>query len=301
MARPRFACSARKTTPRRCRTDANDRARGAHSAGLGLGGARLATIETDDPFVLGDGCANSAAMAVVPRPASFQPAATKREVLRLALRELHRAAPAPVDVIALPADAPFGAVEIDVGGCTLCLACVSACPTGALTTIRSGRCCGLPRMPACNADCARRPARRRSSGSWPQLDFRAATAAARVLKEEEPFRLHPLRQAVRRQEHDRAGHRQARGQHWMYKWLASASMLSGCARIVGSRSSPKRVRSLWGAARARRRTTDDYPRGRGEKPRCEGSSPTGTRSPRGALPAQRGRYRCAALSLPASP
>ncbi len=84
--------------------------------------------------------------------------------MRLALRELHRAAPAPVDVIALPAGAPFGTVELNVEGCTLCLACVSACPTGALSaTIPSGRCCVSPRMPACNADCARRPARRRSS------------------------------------------------------------------------------------------------------------------------------------------
>jgi ferredoxin len=29
--------------------------------------------------------------------------------------------------------APFGAIELNVEGCTLCLACVSACPTGALS------------------------------------------------------------------------------------------------------------------------------------------------------------------------
>ena len=73
-----------------------------------------------------------AARRRAPRPASFLPVGGKRDVLRLALRELHRAAPAPVDVVALPAGAPFGAVEINVEGCTLCLACVSACPTGAL-------------------------------------------------------------------------------------------------------------------------------------------------------------------------
>ena len=53
-------------------------------------------------------------------------------MLRFALAELHRAAPVAADIIALPEGAPFGAVEIDVGGCTLCLSCVSACPTGAL-------------------------------------------------------------------------------------------------------------------------------------------------------------------------
>lgn len=36
-------------------------------------------------------------------------------------------------LIDLPAGSPYGAVEIDTGACTLCLACVSLCPVGALT------------------------------------------------------------------------------------------------------------------------------------------------------------------------
>jgi ferredoxin len=123
----------------------------------------------------------------VPRPANFQPFGSKREILRLALRELHLAAPAPVDVIALPASAPFGAVEIAVQGCTLCLACVSACPTGALSDdperpllrFAEDACvqCGL-----CRATCPEKVI-----SLVPQIDFRAATTTARVLKEEEPF------------------------------------------------------------------------------------------------------------------
>ena len=101
-------------------------------AGLGFGGGRVATIETDDPDALGEALRAIAPLAAAPRPASFAPVGGKRDVMRLALRELQRAAPAPVDVVALPAGAPFGAVEINVEGCTLCLACVSACPTGAL-------------------------------------------------------------------------------------------------------------------------------------------------------------------------
>src|SRR6202008_32790 len=100
-------------------------------AGLGYG-AGAATIETDDPFALGE-----ALRAIVPgtpaaKPASFLPDGAKRDVMRQALRELFHAAPAPVDVIALPAGAPFGKIEVNVAGCTLCLACVAACPTGAL-------------------------------------------------------------------------------------------------------------------------------------------------------------------------
>src|SRR5215469_7603392 len=81
--------------------------------GLGFGAGRVETIETDDPDALG-----ATLRAVVPappaaRPASFAAVGAKRDVLRLALRELQRAAPAPVDVIPLPAGAPFGAIEIN--------------------------------------------------------------------------------------------------------------------------------------------------------------------------------------------
>ena len=108
------------------------------------------------------------------------PSGAKRSVLRFALRELHRAAPAPVDVVPLPERAPFGSVEIDVAGCTLCLSCVSACPTGALTDdperpmlrFAEDACvqCGL-----CKATCPEKVITLK-----PQIDFRAATASARA-------------------------------------------------------------------------------------------------------------------------
>lgn len=90
-------------------------------------------------------------------------------------------------MIALPKDAPFGAVEVDADNCTLCLACVSACPTGALRddperpVLRfvEDACvqCGL-----CEATCPERVIT-----LSPQIDFRAGRVPARVLKEEEPF------------------------------------------------------------------------------------------------------------------
>ena len=191
----------------------------------------MATIETDDPDALG-GAARSTAAEAAPRPASFQPVGGKRDVLRLRLRELHRAAPAPVDVIALPQGAPFGAVEVNVEGCTLCLACVSACPTGALVDdperpmlrFAEDACvqCGL-----CKATCPEKvisPA--------PQLDFRAATAAARVLKEEEPFdcircgKPFGVKSTIERVSPS------SKGKHWMFKARRSASTSSRCARTA---------------------------------------------------------------------
>src|SRR5215469_3327254 len=61
--------------------------------GLGFGPERAATIETDDPFVLGEALRAVGLDAPAAQPASFEPVGQKRDLLRLALRELNRAAP----------------------------------------------------------------------------------------------------------------------------------------------------------------------------------------------------------------
>lgn len=56
----------------------------------------------------------------------------KRTALRLALEHLHRHAPRQPETVALAEGAPYGQIAVDGGRCTLCMACVSACPAGAL-------------------------------------------------------------------------------------------------------------------------------------------------------------------------
>lgn len=71
-------------------------------------------------------------------PPPVVPAATyavsdeKRAMAFWALDHLHAHAPQQRPVITLPAGAPFGAAEVSEKACTLCLACVSACPGQAL-------------------------------------------------------------------------------------------------------------------------------------------------------------------------
>jgi ferredoxin len=187
-------------------------------AGLGFGTGRVAAIETDDPDTLGAILRAIPDMEPAPYPGSFQPmGGEKRGVVRFVLRELHRAAPAPINSVLLPPQAPFGAVKIDVAGCTLCLACVSACPTGALTdnidqpmlrfTEDSCIQCGL-----CKSTCPEKVIT-----LTPQLDFRPTTAAARVLKAEEPFccircgKPFGVRSTIERVTAKLAG------KHWMFK------------------------------------------------------------------------------------
>jgi ferredoxin len=236
-------------------------------AGLGFSGEALATIETDDPFALGEALRAIEPGAAAIEAASFLTMGGKREALRFALRELHRVAPSPTDIIALPASAPFGAIEIETEGCTLCLACVSACPTGALSDdperpvlrFSEDACvqCGL-----CKATCPEKVIR-----LVPRLDFRAGSGAPRVLKEEAPFpcircgKPFGVRSTIERVT------AKLEGKHWMFcgsaRRLDIIKMCEDCriAAVTEEGFDP------YGAPeRPKPRTTDDYLRQRDDKP-----------------------------------
>ena len=186
-------------------------------AGLGFDGARVSTIETDDPDMLGGALRAMAPMEGTAKPATFSVVGGKREVLQLALRQMHEVAPAPVDVVALPEGAPFGTIDVKVEGCTLCLSCVSACPTGALSDdperpllrFAESACvqCGL-----CKATCPENVI-----SLTPQINFLAPMAISRVIKQEEPFHCiacgtpFGVKSTVERVV------AKLEGQHWMFK------------------------------------------------------------------------------------
>ena len=235
--------------------------------GLGFGDDRVATIETDDPDTLGEALRAMVPLEPAPTPASFMPAGGKRDVLRLALRELHRASPAPTDIVPLPEGAPFGSVELNVEGCTLCLACVSACPTGALMAdterpmlrFTEDACvqCGL-----CKATCPEKVITLR-----PQVDFRAATAAPRVLKEEEPFACIRCNKPFGVKSTIERVSAKLEGKHWMFKGSARRldviKMCEDCRVAVMAEEDF----DPYGAPRPLPRTTEDYLREREEKQR----------------------------------
>ena len=237
-------------------------------AGLGFGGARVAAVETDDPFALGEALAAIEPLQCATKPASFQPVGGKRDVMRLSLRELHQAAPAPIDVIALPAGSPFGAVEINVEGCTLCLSCVSACPTGALSDdlerpmlrFAEDACvqCGL-----CKATCPEKVITLR-----PQIDFRAATASSRVLKEEEPFHCVSCGKPFGVKSSIERVAAKLEGKHWMYQNSAKRlDVIKMCADCRVAAMSEQDF-DPYGAPRPAPRTTEDYLRERDSKPKA---------------------------------
>ncbi|MFN7001451.1 MAG: 4Fe-4S binding protein, partial [Elioraea tepidiphila] len=189
--------------------------------GWGFGADRAAMLRADDPDTL------AARLAALPdrdgtiAPRSFLPMGDKRGVMQTALKELHKAAPTPVEIIQLPEKAPFGTVHVNVAGCTLCLACVAACPTGALRdnpdrpmlSFTEEACvqCGL-----CANTCPEKVITLE-----PRLNVAPAAAQPRVIKEEDPFacircgKPFGVRSTVERVAAKLAA------SHWMYKGSAA--------------------------------------------------------------------------------
>ena len=122
------------------------------------------------------------------RPASFPPEHDRRTLVRLSAQHLHARSGSTDRTLPLPAGAPFGTVAVGAS-CTLCMACASACPSGALSAggdtprlvFRESQClqCGL-----CKATCPEKAIR---MDARLLCDLTAAEAPV-TLRETEPFR-----------------------------------------------------------------------------------------------------------------
>jgi ferredoxin len=101
-------------------------------AALGYAGEHFVLIEANDAPALEDALWRLAPAATAGKAAAFNLSTEKRASLDFALEHLARHAPAPKEEIALAAGAPFGTLRINRDTCTLCKACIGACPESAL-------------------------------------------------------------------------------------------------------------------------------------------------------------------------
>jgi ferredoxin len=99
---------------------------------LGYAGKHFALIRADDPAALERALWSLEPARTVPAAASFNLAAEKRGALDFELEHLARHAAAPQETIAFAKGAPFGTLSVNKAACTLCKACIGACPEGAL-------------------------------------------------------------------------------------------------------------------------------------------------------------------------
>ena len=158
----------------------------AISSGLSYGENRVSIIDLIDPDALAEVLYDKFDLPPMAK-GDFIAMGGKREIVNLAVNHLHEYAPSPVDLVALPTGAPFGTIEVNTDGCTLCLSCVSACPTGALKdnpdapqfTFTETNCvqCGL-----CKTICPESVITLK-----PRYNFTDEGRSAKIVKEEDPF------------------------------------------------------------------------------------------------------------------
>ncbi len=158
----------------------------AISSGLSYGENRVSIIDLTDPDALADVLYDRFDLPPMAK-GDFIAMGGKREIVNLAVNHLHEHAPSPVDLVVLPTGAPFGTIEVNTDGCTLCLSCVSACPTSALKdnpdapqfTFTETNCvqCGL-----CKTICPESVITLK-----PRYNFTDEGRSAKIVKEEDPF------------------------------------------------------------------------------------------------------------------
>ena len=100
--------------------------------GIGMAGERLLTLDAATPDELETQLQRLATPAEIASAATFAVSEDKRRTIEFAVDHLLQAVAVQHAAIALPQGAPFGRLQIDRDACTLCLACIGACPEKAL-------------------------------------------------------------------------------------------------------------------------------------------------------------------------
>ncbi len=217
------------------------------------GAPQITLIDENDPDAFCDILYNTDAYDPVEN--TILPIGGRRDVTRLAAKALQPDIDAP---IALPENAPYGAVVVDNEACTLCLSCASLCPSGALgdnpdmpqLRFQEAAClqCGI-----CETVCPEN-----AITLQPQLDLDDSAFNQDVLHEEEPYpciecgALFGVKSTI-----DRIV-KQLEGKHSMFSSAGSGNLIKMCDNCRINAQYHSKDNPFQGGERPRVRTTDDY-------------------------------------------
>lgn len=191
--------------------------------------------------------------------ASIAGSGDKRELARLAVRALNEAAASPVEVIALDGlAAPYGRIEVDAEGCTLCLACVSACPMGAIRDNPERPQLRFVEQACVQCGLCRNTCPEKVIALMPRLDLTNAALSPVVLHEEEPAECVRCGKPFGVKSSVERIVAQLAGKHAMFKDKAAQELIRMCddCRVIAQSESA--VDPFAAGPRPPVRTADDY-------------------------------------------
>ncbi len=225
---------------------------GAMLEGMGREANRVQLIETDDPDQLCEALYMPSQEALSIEPVS--PVGDKRAATRLSVSALTSNAE-PFD---LPAGAPYGQVVLNTESCTLCLACISQCPVGALQDnpnkpqvgFREDAClqCGI-----CVNTCPENALKLE-----PRYNPDEAARRVTVLHEEEPFPCVECGRPFGSGSTVKRILEKLGGKHWMFDNPDRARLIQMCDDCRVGAAFKISDNPFQGGEKPRVRTTDDY-------------------------------------------
>ena len=161
-------------------------------------------------------------------------------------------------MVALPESAPYGQIHIDQDACTLCMACVSACPADAMMDTP-----GEPRLRFVESACVQcglcvRTCPEKALSREARLNLSPAAMQPITLKEEEPFCCSVCGEAFATRSTINRIQEQLAGKHAMFQDDAMANLLTMCdtCRIESQANSGDDPFAM--GTRPKVRTTQDY-------------------------------------------
>mgnify|MGYP006421594107 CR=1 FL=1 len=233
--------------------------------GLGFGAGRLSIVEDADPDTM-SARLYDLPYRTAPQAGSFLALGGKRSRAMPALRHLNRVAPAPAERLPLPEGAPFGRVHVDTGGCTMCLACVNACPTGALLDNPDSPWLGFTEEACIQCGLCETTCPESVITLEPRLNFTDAARSPIELNRQEPFHCVRCGKPFGVEPSIRRIAEQLSGKHWMFQGKGEVERIMMCdeCRIVDQFNDPDAPYQM--GPRPRPRTTDDEIRNRSNPP-----------------------------------
>ncbi len=236
--------------------------------GLGHPEARMTLLDSPDPDVI-----ETALWSLVVQPglarATPVPLGGKRAVARALLTALQEACAPDSGAVALEKGSPYGRITIDQKGCTLCLACVSACPADALrdggdrpaVSLIEQACvqCGL-----CAATCPEQVITLE-----PRLSLSPDALRPEVLNEDEPFACVSCGKPFGSRGTITRITEKLAGKHWMFQSEENTRLIQMCDDCrIQHQADISGGDPFAAGQRPRVRTTEDYleARDKGLKP-----------------------------------